>query len=143
MRELDELTYQQIQTLCEAGDTLADDDDLEGALDRYEDALCLVPEPKTDWEAATWIFSAIGDCEFQLGAFSAAKDALQLAVVSPDGLGNPFVHLRLGQVHFETGDLDKAADDLTRAYMGAGAEIFEDVDPKYWEFLKTRILLPV
>ena len=32
-----------------------------------------------------------------------------------------------------------AADELARAYMGAGTEIFENDDPKYLEFLKTKL----
>ena len=46
--------------------------------------------------------------------------------------------MRLGQCHFELGELDRAADELMRAYMGAGSDIFKDQDPKYIEFLNTR-----
>ena len=61
----------------------------------------------------------------------------------PGGLGNPFVHLRLGECCFDIGERDRAADELTRAYMGAGREIFAEEDPKYIEFLGTRIKPPV
>jgi hypothetical protein len=37
--------------------------------------------------------------------------------------------------------MDRAADELTRAYMGAGDEIFQDAE-KYFAFLKTRIKPP-
>jgi hypothetical protein len=56
----------------------------------------------------------------------------------PGALGNPFLHLRFGQCQFELGELDRAADELMRAYMAAGAEIFKDQDPKYIAFLKSR-----
>jgi len=59
----------------------------------------------------------------------------------PDAIGNPFLHLRLGQCQFELGELDRAADELARAYMGAGAKIFEGGD-KYFSFLKTRLEPP-
>jgi len=36
---------------------------------------------------------------------------------------------------------DKAADELTRAYIGGGIDIFMEDDPKYLEFLETRIPL--
>ena len=35
-----------------------------------------------------------------------------------------------------------AADELARAYMGGGAEIFDDEDPKYWDFIRTKLQLP-
>jgi hypothetical protein len=40
---------------------------------------------------------------------------------------------------FELGDLPHANDNLTRAYMGAGEEIFAQEDKKYFEHLKTII----
>jgi hypothetical protein len=55
-----------------------------------------------------------------------------------DAIGNPFLHLRLGQCQFELGALDGAADELMRAYMGAGSDIFKDQDPKYLRFLQSR-----
>jgi hypothetical protein len=45
-------------------------------------------------------------------------------------------------VQFGLGNLGRAADELTRAYMGEGAKIFEGEDPKYFEFLKTKIKEP-
>jgi hypothetical protein len=36
---------------------------------------------------------------------------------------------------------DKAADELTRAYMGGGIDIFMEDDPRYLAFLETRISL--
>ena len=50
-------------------------------------------------------------------------------------------HLRLGQVCYEVGELDRAANELTLAYMAEGRELFEDDDPRYWEFLRSRIRL--
>jgi hypothetical protein len=60
----------------------------------------------------------------------------------PKAIGNPFLHLRLGQCQFELGNLDRAADELARAYMGAGLEIFDSEDAKYFEFLKMRMAPP-
>ncbi len=61
------------------------------------------------------------------------------AMYCPDAIGNPFIHLRLGEVQFEMGDHAKAQDELMRAYMGAGAEIFQEEDKKYFEFIKPAI----
>ena len=99
------------------------------------------PEPKQQWEASTWIYSAIGDTFSSQQGYSGALRAFQGAVTSPDGLGNPFIHLRLGQCRFELGDLEGAADELARAYMGDGLRVFSREDPKYLDFLSTRIRL--
>ncbi len=51
-------------------------------------------------------------------------------------VGNPFILLRLGQTYFELGNMKKAADELVRAYMGVGTEIFEGEDPKYFDLVR-------
>lgn len=56
-----------------------------------------------------------------------------------EGLGNPYIHLRLGQLYYEQENFDKAVDELTRAYMGGGLDIFIEDDPKYLDFLETKI----
>jgi tetratricopeptide (TPR) repeat protein len=141
MAELDELTHRRVKALCAKGDRLAEEMQFAEALTTYWSAWDLLPEPKTDWNAATWILAAIGDANFLSGDYVAGRDNLSMAMHCPDAIGNPFFHLRLGQCQFEVGDLDRAADELARAYMAAGSEIFED-EPKYFEFLKTRLKPP-
>jgi hypothetical protein len=41
----------------------------------------------------------------------------------------------------DAGEPDAAADELIRAYMGAGQEIFASEDRRYLDFLKTRAKL--
>ena len=142
MLELPDALYEQIKTLCEQGDILAEEEQYAEALDSYWAALDLLPEPKEQWEAATWILGSIGDADYLSGDFEAGKDNLAGAITCPDGLGNPFLHLRLGECEFELNHLDQAAEELTRAYRAAGAEIFEEEDPKYFAFLKTRLEEP-
>lgn len=141
MIELDDLTHERIQALCAEGDALAEETNYPAALKKYWAAWDLLPEPQTDWEAATWILAAIGDANFLGGDFVAGRDNLSVAMHCPAAIGNPFLHLRLGQCQFELGDLDRAADELARAYMGAGDEIFAGAD-KYFEFLKNRLEPP-
>ncbi|MEZ4937285.1 MAG: hypothetical protein R2799_06795 [Crocinitomicaceae bacterium] len=139
MIELDDKTYSEIQDLCAKGDSLAENGNFSSALENYWRAFDLVPEPKTDWDTTTWILTAIGDANFLANDFQAGVDNLSNAMHCPGAIGNPFIHMRLGQCQFEIGNLDRAADELTRAYALKGEEIFSDDDPKYIEFLKTRI----
>ena len=138
---LDDSIYDKITKLCEEGETLSKSGDLREALRLFHSSWEILPEPKEDWDAATWILTAIGDAHFFLGDFKNVFGALSNAVLCPNGLGNPFVHLRLGQAAYELGQMDKAKDELTRAYMGAGRGIFATEDPKYLTYLET-ILQP-
>jgi tetratricopeptide (TPR) repeat protein len=70
------------------------------------------------------------------------SDALQAfdgALRSPNGFGNPFLHLRRGQVLFELGRREEAANELTRAYGLEGEQIFEEEHPKYLNFLQRAL----
>ncbi|WBO64099.1 hypothetical protein [Streptomyces camelliae] len=81
---------------------------------------------------------AIGDARWRHRSFAEAYASFRDAVECPEGLGNPYIHLRLGQTAFELGHHDQAADELMRAYMGGGPGIFDEDDPKYLAFLRTR-----
>ena len=50
--------------------------------------------------------------------------------------------MRLGQCEFELGNMQRAVDELLRAYMGAGIEIFQTEHPKYFAFLTENVKPP-
>jgi tetratricopeptide (TPR) repeat protein len=139
--ELNAAAYVAIKNFCTEGDRLADLRCYDEAVDEYNKAWLLVPEPQSDWEASTWILVAIADACFHAGYINTAREALEYALICPDGLGNPFLHLRYGQVLYHLGELDRASEEFMRAYMGGGNEIFDTEDPKYLEHLKTRAKL--
>ncbi|HEX4860765.1 MAG TPA: hypothetical protein VFV07_05975 [Rhizomicrobium sp.] len=138
MAELDDGTYDAIKAHCADGDALAGKQLFDAALAEYGRAWALVPEPKNEWRAATWILAASADAYFLAGNAAKAREALSYAMTCPGAIGNPFLHLRFGEVLFDLGEQDRAADELMRAYMSEGPEIFAAEDPKYLAFLKTR-----
>lgn len=138
MSELVGPLYEQIKTYCRQGDILADAKSYEPAIAEYNKAWELIPEPKNDWSASTWVLAAIGDAAFLGGYLTSAREALQYAMTCPDAVGNPFLHLRLGEVLHDLGHFDDAADELMRAYMAEGDEIFASESPRYLQFLATR-----
>lgn len=140
--ELDAEIHERIKVLCAGGDQLASAKRYEDAIAEYNKAWELVPDPKNAWEASTWILAAIADACFLAGYNGSARDALEYVMTCPGGLGNPFLHLRLGQVLYEANERDAAADELMRAYMGAGEDVFRTEDTKYLAFLRTRAKLP-
>jgi tetratricopeptide (TPR) repeat protein len=136
--EFDDKTHETIKAFCAVGDKFASATRYEDAVAEYNKALKLVPEPKNDWEAATWILAAIADACFLGGYKTSARETLEYAMTCPGAIGNPFLHLRYGQILFDAAEHDAAADELIRAYMGAGPEIFATEDAMYFNFLKTR-----
>ena len=142
MAELDDETYEMVKRYSSEGDELAEAERYREAIETYNRAWRLLPEPKSEWNAATWLLAAIADAAFLGGYYGSAREALDYVVYCPDALGNPFLHLRRGQVLFEQDEMDGAADELMRAFMGGGADLFENESPKYLDFLRTRAVIP-
>lgn len=140
--ELPDAIHQQIVTLSKKGDVLASQSMYREAIVKYTAALELLPPPREKWRACTWLLVAIGDAHFLAKNYRSARAALTDAMHCPDAIGNPFVHLRLGQVQYELGNSTRAADELARAYMGGGKEIFAPEDPKYFAFVRSKLKPP-
>lgn len=136
--EIEETIYANITKLSKEGDALAERKQFAEALKKYNEALELVPVPKTDWEAATWLYAAIGDSYFFAKQFVNALNAFREAYKCPDGISNPFINLRIGECYFEMGDLENAEEYLLRAYMWEGAEIFKNENKRYIEFMARK-----
>ncbi|MGE3807420.1 MAG: hypothetical protein AB7K24_22375 [Gemmataceae bacterium] len=141
-KTLPKKVHDKITLLSEEGNQLADKGDDAAALQKYKEAWELIPDDKANWEASTWILASTGEVFFRQRNFEKALNLFLRAVQGPNGLGNPYIHLRIGQLQFEAGNLKGAGDNLTRAYMGAGEEIFEREDPKYLTYLRTILLAP-
>ncbi len=139
MPKLPDELRQMIDKLCQKGDQFAQIDQLDDALDQYESAWELLPDPKNQWPAATWILMAAGDVYFEKRNFAAASETLRDAIDFPDGDSNPFIWLRLGQSLFELAELNGAAESLETAFKIGGEDLFADEDPKYVNFLKTQL----
>ena len=135
--DIDDFNYSKILKLSKKGDNYARQQEFTKAIDSYYEALDLVPDPLEAYSAATWLFVAIGESYLLSKDYENARDVLKKAMHCPDAIGNPFIHLILGQAQFELGNFNRAKDELARAYIGGGKEIFEGDDPKYYEYLKT------
>ncbi|MDQ0039098.1 hypothetical protein J2W30_006891 [Variovorax boronicumulans] len=68
----------EIKRLCAVGDQQAKRAEFGLALTAYREAFDRGPDPKTDWDASTWILAAIGDANFLGHDFAAGRDNLSL-----------------------------------------------------------------
>lgn len=133
---LDDATAARIDELSERGNGELDDGNWRAAADSWHEALALVPEPKSNWEAADWLWTSLADAYFAGANYRSVLENTRLALLSDTG--NAFAWLRQGQALHELDQPDAAADSLTSAFMLEGLEFFEDEDPKYLAFLRER-----
>jgi tetratricopeptide (TPR) repeat protein len=137
--ELDDKLYDQLVGLIEEGDELLSEGEIDNAISKYNTALALLPDPKFEWEASTYIYTALGDSYFIQLKFEDALTVFQCAFKSVDGEDNPYICLMLGETYYELNDKEKAKDYLLQAYELEGEDIFEDEDVKYFELIKSSI----
>jgi hypothetical protein len=91
------------------------------------------------WKATAWILTALGETLYFKRDFPAARAALNDAMRCTGAVGNPFLHLRLGQVELELGNRGRALDELLRAHARVGDEIFAGEEPRSLERVKEAI----
>ncbi|MGK5060305.1 tetratricopeptide repeat protein [Janthinobacterium sp. LB2P49] len=128
----------QVDLLSEMGNDLADQGEFSQAAERWTQALDLLPPPQADWDAYTWLKASIGDALYQLANFCAAREALFDAVNGPDGQVNPFVHYRLGQTEVALKNEEAGIEELLKAYMLDGEEIFNEEEDGHIFLKKLR-----
>jgi tetratricopeptide (TPR) repeat protein len=137
--ELENELYEKITALSEKGDMLVEREKYDKAIENYIQGLDLLPSPKDQWEAATWLYTAIGDTYFIMERYDLARDRLLDALNCPDAMENAFIYLRLGQACYELGTLKQAEEYLLRAYMLHGEDIFASEEEKYYLLIKPLI----
>ena len=135
-------TFAEVKAKAEEGERRMAASDFRGAFDLFVAALNLLPDPREQWNAAGWLLVALGENAIRAGSFQAAEGPLTDAMWCPGTIGNPWVHLRCGQMRFELGQIDRAGDELARAYMGGGREVFEGQDPKYFALVEQLLQPP-
>ena len=138
--ELNEKLYNQIVKLSEEGDCLVDEENLDAAIEKYQTALELLPEPIHIWEASTWLYTALGDTCYLKEQYEQALGYLYETLKCPGGLENPFVFLRIGECFYEMKNIKKAQEFLLQAYMYAGETIFEDEPQKFYDEIEKFIV---
>jgi tetratricopeptide (TPR) repeat protein len=143
-RELDELPaplHREIERMCEEGDAFMDRGEHLPALRRYRVALERLPQPRCSWIASVRLLCGMGDALWFLRQHAVALPLWNAALLG-GSLGNAFAHLRRGQTLYELGRYKLAQNELLRALLLGGNDIFANEPAKYWEFITSQTRLP-
>lgn len=139
--KLPESVQKQVAIILTDSTSLIAKKDYRKAVESAVKAIEAIPESQEKHKEMVEILATIGEANFRAKAFEQARRALSDAMHFPGAIGDPWLHLRLGQAQLELGNHERAKDELARAAMGGGKEIFASEDPKYWKYI-TRFLKP-
>jgi tetratricopeptide (TPR) repeat protein len=131
LNQLDSSIAEKTRRLCQQGYQLFDKGDIKAALRCFYSAWTLLPKPQTQWEEAGWVLTALGDAYFANSDFDNGREALMSALHCPKALGNPIIHLRLGQCLFELGQQEQAALHFHLVRDHGGKDLFIKEAAKY------------
>ncbi len=135
----DETLSDQISAISKKAKHLALKGNYVDAIDEYQKGIDLVGPNIMQSKYAVMLFCGIGEIYFLQRQWNDALQYFGKAIQSEGGLGEPYIHLRLGQIRLELGQLKKATDELMRAYMGGGKLIFQGEDSKYFETIQSLL----
>ena len=140
---LSDEVHKRVSLLAEVGSQLFDHANYKEAIEKWNAGLDLLPQPKTDWDAAMWLYASVGDAFFQQGNFAEARESFLDCLNCPIAQTNAFVHLRLGQSSINLGIEGPGIDHLLKAYMLSGSDIFlaETTGEEYLTLLRDRNLI--
>lgn len=139
--ELPDEIYETIESLSDAGQKLFESGNSKAATAKWNEALALLPDPKNKWEAALWLYGALGDAYRSEGRLDDSLSYFQSAYNSADGHLNPYILCMLGVTLYDLNRKEEAVDFLLQAYMLEGEEIFEEEGQKYYDFLVQKKLI--
>jgi len=133
--------------LVRQADQLAASGDYGTAVGHYSEAWEVIcsDRPDHEIEEAFWLLMSWVNANFLAGEFREAHhlciETFQVFADHGMVVGNPFFHLRAGQCDYElappnepmSAEAASSVDNLSRALITGGPEIFEGEDPKYLE----------
>ena len=127
MKDLEPTLKAQVVELCQKGMEQADIERYEASNRTCSKIFDLLPEPKAEWKAYSWLQASRGDNFFELKDFQQALEFFTEAIELDEAYQkNGFVWMRLGQCFYELKQREKAVEELKLAYSLGGDEIFED-----------------
>ena len=139
MPKLDPEVTRSIRAICEHADMLVKMKEYSFAISKYFEALSLIPDPKREYKAATWIYTSIGETYWKLRDYHNAGAQFFNALTSVGGDQSARLNLRVGECLYECGDDTHYPEYLCKAYMLDGEHAFEEEDPKYFEAIRYEV----
>lgn len=124
----------EIISIVESGNRDHNKNDFSSALNKYNQAWKLIPEPKLDWVFARWICSCIYSAYFDMADFSNAKNWAEIALQTSGSNIDTSRAIDMGMACYELGQYDESYKYFSEAYNLGQTRAFKERPKKYLDF---------
>ncbi len=145
MNDLSEQLEDQIIEIKQQGDNLQMKHHYLKAIEKYEEAIKLMPEPVEQWLYLRVLWLNIAEnywlnAEYKSGkggGYEQALEVYRMIMKLPRSIGKSNYHARIGQIMYQLGNMEKAKDEFIRSYTLSGMKDFDNMhDKKYFDLIK-------
>ena len=118
--------------MCEKGMEQAEIERYMPSNRTYTKVYELLPEPKHEWKAYTWLLASMADNHYELKEYQEGLRLLDEVLERDEEYKeNAYIRMRRGACQFEILGKNAAEQELKIAYEMGGDEVFEDEYTRY------------
>jgi hypothetical protein len=137
MKDLESELKAQVVELCNKAVEAQEEERFHASNRDLQKVYDLLPEPKNEWKAYSWLISIMADNHFEQEEYvTAFKKLEEVFTLDDESSENAYLCLRRGQCALELEHDELAKQFLTRAFELEGKELFEDEHSKYLKLAK-------
>ena len=137
MKDLEPELKAQVVELCNKAVEAQEEERFHASNRDLQKVYELLPEPKSEWKAYSWLISSMADNNFEQDEYQTAFEKFEEVFnMNAESNENAYLCLRRGQCALELEHDELAKQLLSRAFELEGKELFEDEHSKYLKLAK-------
>ena len=137
MKDLEPELKAQVVELCNKAVEAQEEERFHASNRDLQKVYELLPEPKAEWKAYSWLLSSMADNHFEQDEYQTAFEKFEeVFTLDAGSIENGYLCLRRGQCALELEQDELAKQLLSRAFELEGKELFEDEHSKYLKLAK-------
>lgn len=137
MKDLEPELKEQVVELCNKAVEAQEDERYHASNRDLQKVYELLPEPKAEWKAYSWLISSMGDNHFEQDEYQAASEKFEeVFSLDAESNENAYLCLRRGQCALELENETQAKELLSLAFKLEGKDLFEGEHSKYLKLAK-------
>lgn len=114
MEELSDNIYELITQLIDEGKEHCENDEYQSSTDKYKKAIRLLPNPRYEWEAFSWLTSSIGLNYMKLENWEDSFKFLNYSLLTSTETNDPLIWFSAGKALHKMNRQDESKNFLSK-----------------------------